>query len=329
MGIDHLCRLADQLRREFDAARRIDGQLVERDIAARRHEAAGGRLWANRRERIQRQLEKLGITENEWCKRELGCDIATMRRRVQLAKGWDQYERNRREEGDNGQYGLYYGLSLIRTEPARAMTTRRPFTRSVPEAARLDIAKCQFITGAALSELGKLKSASVHTIITSPAYWPLKRTYGGVGIGYEETPTEYLSNIVSVMHEARRVLKDTGTLWIVIGDSYSRPTGSWRPQTQTRKSPEWQKHLVSARNRVQGGDRPAGNLLMIPSRLAIALQDDGWILRQAIVWDKVWAHPEVNQGSHDPDVRNDLHVRQEGRLFLRPGPVACPVQHGP
>ena len=141
MGIGHLCRLADQLRREFDAARRIDGQLVERDIAARRHEAAGGRLWANRRERMQRQLEKLGITENEWCKRELGCDIATMRRRVQLAKGWDQYERNRREEGDNGQYGLYYGLSLIRTERARAMTTRRPFTRSVPEAARLDIAK--------------------------------------------------------------------------------------------------------------------------------------------------------------------------------------------
>ena len=114
MGIDHLRRLADELRREFDAAHRIDGQLVDRDIAARRHEAAGGRLWANQRGRIQRQLEKLGITENEWCKRELGCDIGTMRRRVQLAKGWDQYERNRRNEGDNGQYGLYYGLSLIR-----------------------------------------------------------------------------------------------------------------------------------------------------------------------------------------------------------------------
>ena len=94
-----LRRLADELRREFAAAHRIDGQLVDRDIAARRHEAAGGRLWANQRERIQRQLEKLGITEDEWCKRELGCDIGTMRRRVQLAKGWDQYERNRRDEG--------------------------------------------------------------------------------------------------------------------------------------------------------------------------------------------------------------------------------------
>src|ERR1700719_2295560 len=80
-----LRRLADALRREFAAAHRIHGQLVDRGIAARRHEATGGRLWANQRERIQRQLEKLGITEDEWCKRELDCDIRTMRRPVQLA----------------------------------------------------------------------------------------------------------------------------------------------------------------------------------------------------------------------------------------------------
>src|SRR5580700_7179119 len=84
LGSITLRRLADALRREFAAAHRIDGQLVDRDIAARRHEATGGRLWANQRGRIQRQLAKLGITENEWCKKELGCDIGTMRRRVQL-----------------------------------------------------------------------------------------------------------------------------------------------------------------------------------------------------------------------------------------------------
>ena len=123
MGIDHLCRLAGELRREFDAAHRIDGKLVERDIAARRHGWKVAELWANQRERIQRQLEKLGITENEWCKQELGCDIGTMRRHVQLAKNWDQYERNRRKEADNGQYGLYYGLSLIRKQTPLAATT--------------------------------------------------------------------------------------------------------------------------------------------------------------------------------------------------------------
>jgi len=287
-----LRRLADELRREFAAAQRLDGQLVERDIAARRHEAAGGRLWANQRERIQRQLEKLSITESEWCIRELCCDIATMRRRVQLAKGWDQYERNRRSEGNNGQYGLYYGLSLIRIGSGSAMTTRRSWTHSVSDVPKLDIGKCQFITGEALDELRKLKSGTIDTIVTSPAYWPLKRTYGGGGIGYETTITEYLGNIVAVMHDARRALKDNGTLWIVIGDSYSRPAGLWTSRTHERKRPGPQKHLMPAGNRVQGGDRPTGNLLMIPSRLAIALQDDGGILRQAVVWDKVWAHPE-------------------------------------
>ena len=104
---------------------------------------------------------------------------------------------------------------------------------------------------------------------------------------------EYLGNIVAIMHDAKRVLKDTGTLWIVIGDSYSRPAKFWAPQTDTRKRPDLRKHFVPVRTRIQGGDRPTGNLLMIPSRLAIALQDDGWILRQAIVWDKVWGRPEA------------------------------------
>ena len=150
----------------------------------------------------------------------------------------------------------------------------------------------KFITGDARDELRKLKSATVNTIITSPAYWPLKQTYGGNGIGFEATVAEYLGNVVAVIRNARRVLKDSGTLWIVIGDSYAGPARVWTPQTHNSKSPDSQKHLMSSGNRVQGGDRPTGNLLMIPSRLAIALQDDGWILRQAIVWDKTWARPE-------------------------------------
>src|ERR1700722_12820593 len=156
-GASPLRRLADELRREFAAADRLDGQLVERDIAARRHEAAGGRLWAERRERIQRQLEKLGITENNWCKHELGCDIGTMRRRVQLFKSWNQYERSRRDEGSNGQFGLVYGLSLVRSQLAgHATNTHRLRTRSVPDIPRLDITRCQFVTGGALGELRKL-----------------------------------------------------------------------------------------------------------------------------------------------------------------------------
>ena len=100
-----LAELAADLRIEIVAIARMDSALVERDIAARRREAVLGRRWANMRTTVQQELERLGFGEAEWCKRELDCDIATMRRRVQLAKGWKQYEAARREAGNNGQYG--------------------------------------------------------------------------------------------------------------------------------------------------------------------------------------------------------------------------------
>ena len=293
-------RVAAELRREIAAINKLDCALVERDIVARRREASLGRRWAGMRARIQKELERQGVSEADWCKRELDCDIRTMRRRVQLARGWSQYESARRDAGSDGQFGLVYGLSLISAEPtARAMNGHRSGHRlSVRSTADTmtgssDTSRCQFITGDALVELRKLKSGTVNTIITSPAYWPIKRTYGGSGIGYEATVTEYLGNIVEVMHDAKRVLKDTGTLWIVVGDSYSRPTKFWTPVTQTVRRPAATKNNMTGRIRIQGGDRPTGSLLMIPSRLAIALQDDGWILRQAIVWDKIWKRPET------------------------------------
>ena len=108
-----LTSIATELRRENAAISRMDSALVERDIAVRRREAALGRRWAGVRSRIRKELERLGVSEAGWCREELGCDIRTMRRRVQLAKGWVQYERARRHAGNNGQFGLVYGLSLI------------------------------------------------------------------------------------------------------------------------------------------------------------------------------------------------------------------------
>ena len=108
-----LTSIAAELRRENAAISRMDSALVERDIAVRRREAALGRRWAGVRSRIRKELEHLGVSEAGWCREELGCDIRTMRRRVQLAKGWVQYERARRQAGNNGQFGLVYGLSLI------------------------------------------------------------------------------------------------------------------------------------------------------------------------------------------------------------------------
>ncbi len=275
-----LAESAADLRNEIVAIARMDSALVERDIAARRREAALGRRWANMRTRIQKELERLGFGEAEWCKRELDCDIATMRRRVQLAKGWKQYEAARRDAGNNGQYGLVYGLSLIRTEATGTATSaHRLRVCYCIEPNKLDISRCQFITGDALTELRKMPSATVNVVICSPPYWPVKRWYGGDGIGFEPTPKEYIHNLVGIFHEARRVLKNTGVLWTVIGDSFSRHGGSGA------------SHLSGIG--YQDAGRPPGNLLMIPARLAMALQDSGWILRHDVVWDKGSVRPEA------------------------------------
>ena len=285
-----LTSIATELRRENAAISRMDSALVERDIAVRRREAALGRRWAGVRSRIRKELERLGVSEAGWCREELGCDIRTMRRRVQLAKGWVQYERARRHAGNNGQFGLVYGLSLIPKPVGPATKGHRLSFRSAKGAGQLDLSRCQFVIGDALTELRKLRSASVNVVICSPPYWPLKRWYGGHGIGFEPTVSSYITNLVAVFREVRRVLKKDGVLWVVIGDSYASDGGKWRQDAYKVNRP--QKQLVPVGTWYPGSDLAAGNLMMVPARLALALQDDGWLLRQEIIWDKGWVRPE-------------------------------------
>ena len=157
----------------------------------------------------------------------------------------------------------------------------------------LDMTRCRFITGDALIELHKMRGGSVNVVICSPPYWPVKRWYGGEGIGFEPTLTDYIANLTTIFREARRVLKDDGVIWIVIGDSYATSGGRWKQDGY--KMGRSQKHLMPKNARYPGTDRSPGNLMMIPARLALALQDDGWLLRQEIIWDKGWVRPESAQ----------------------------------
>ena len=289
-------RVAIELRREIAAIDKMDSALVARDIAARKREASLGRRWAGMRARIQKELERQGIDEADWCKRELDCDIRTMRRRVQLARGWTQYENTRRDAGSNGQFGLVYGLSLIGGEPvAFATNGHRLSVRSEADTktAALNTSRCQFITGDALIELRKMRGGSVNAIICSPPYWPVKRWYGGKGVGFEPTLTEYIANLVAIFREARRVLKDDGVIWVVVGDSYATSGGRWKQDGYKMGRP--QKHLMPKGAPYPSSDRSPGNLMMIPARLALSLQDDGWLLRQEIIWDKNSVRPKSAQ----------------------------------
>jgi len=116
----------------------------------------------------------------------------------------------------------------------------------------------QIILGDCLQSMQSLKEKSINCCVTSPPYFGL-RDYGVDGqIGLEQTPEEYAVKMVAVFREVRRVLRDDGTLWLNIGDSYGK----------------------------------GKQLLGIPWRLAFALQADGWVLRQEIIWHKPNPMPE-------------------------------------
>ena len=200
--------------------------------------------------------------------------------------------------------------------------------------------------GDAATVLATLPSGSVDCIVTSPPYFGL-RDYGVDGqIGAEASPAEFVAAMVAVFREARRVLADDGTLWLNLGDSYS---GSWGNQgrktergTQRPITKPMMQPVHDGRYGDTGGSRtgaikpgapPAKNLMGIPWRVAFALQDDGWILRNDIIWAKPNAMPSSvkdrpsNKHEHlflftkGPRYWSDLDPIREGDSGRNPGDV--------
>jgi DNA modification methylase len=140
----------------------------------------------------------------------------------------------------------------------------------------------------------------VQTCVTSPPYWGL-RDYGVEGqLGLEETPEEYIANMVEVFRLVRDLLADDGTLWLNLGDSYAAngTTGGGSPVDM--RKPEYGRigspgdkvrgHYAETR-RIPVGLKPK-DLVGIPWRVAFALQADGWYLRSDIIWAKPNPMPE-------------------------------------
>ena len=148
--------------------------------------------------------------------------------------------------------------------------------------------KSQILKGDSLAVLKRMPDASVQTCVTSPPYWGL-RDYGVKGqLGLEKTPEEYVERMVEVFREVRRVLKDDGTLWLNLGDSFACAKGSGG------KSSFLQSRNAGSRDKghTYTGGLPPKNLVGIPWRVAFALQADGWILRSDIIWHKPNPMPE-------------------------------------
>tara|TARA_R110000796_G_scaffold44376_1_gene108226 strand:- start:544 stop:1443 length:900 start_codon:yes stop_codon:yes gene_type:complete len=143
------------------------------------------------------------------------------------------------------------------------------------------------IYGDCRDKLKELEPESVQMCVTSPPYWGL-RDYGhNDQIGLEKTPEEYTANMVSVFREVKRVMKDNGTLWLNLGDSYagnnSRASTGGRAGYGTKREGVFNN---------LSGNLKQKDLVGIPWRVAFALQADGWYLRQDIIWHKPNPMPE-------------------------------------
>jgi len=164
----------------------------------------------------------------------------------------------------------------------------------------------KILVGDCRDVLRTLPDQSVHCVVTSPPYFGL-RDYGEAGqIGLEEDPAIYVATMVEVFREARRVLRDDGTLFLNLGDSYfgagylnNKNTGG-----ATRAQGGKQKHTNGGARRAASQESSGSafqnfttvlkpkDLIGIPWRVAFALQADGWYLRSDIIWHKPNPMPE-------------------------------------
>jgi DNA modification methylase len=137
-----------------------------------------------------------------------------------------------------------------------------------------------FIQGDAFKVLSSLPSDCIDCCMTSPPYWG-QRAYAGGGIGLEKTYEEYIENILAIFAEVKRLLKQTGSFWLNIGDAYQRK-----------------------------------NLIGIPWRISLAMMDrQGWILRNSVIWNKVKGGPDNATDKLRNVHENVFHFVKSDRYF--------------
>ncbi|WP_395602158.1 site-specific DNA-methyltransferase [Pseudomonas sp. A1230] len=154
----------------------------------------------------------------------------------------------------------------------------------------------RILVGDCIDMMRTLPDQSIQTCITSPPYFGL-RDYGVDGqIGLEQTPAEFIARLVDVFREVRRVLRDDGTAWVNMGDSYA---GSWgahgRNDMGVGVSTISQRQVMASQRKAKATthtEYKPKDLMGMPWRLAFALQNDGWYLRQDIIWHKPNPMPE-------------------------------------
>lgn len=156
----------------------------------------------------------------------------------------------------------------------------------------------KLLIGDCRESMRTLSAGSVHCVCTSPPYWNLRSYATGdskhLELGSEPTIEAYLAGQLSVFREVKRVLRDDGTLFVNLGDTYSGGGRGGNPADSAfRKQATNVGSLLSP---TPDCGLPAGNQCLVPQRFALAMQADGWVLRSTIVWAKRSPMPESLSG---------------------------------
>tara|TARA_Y100001963_G_scaffold111833_1_gene154741 strand:+ start:943 stop:1740 length:798 start_codon:yes stop_codon:yes gene_type:complete len=152
--------------------------------------------------------------------------------------------------------------------------------------------------------LKELKSNSVQCIVTSPPYWGLRDYDNDEQLGQEKTPEEFIFNLADIFQESKRVLRDDGTAWINIGDTYfGAKGGAWIGDNSITTEETGSEYRIKKKAPPKHKYLKTKDLAGVPWKFAIEMQKRGWYLRQDIIWHKPVPMPEsVNdrlQKSHE------------------------------
>lgn len=170
----------------------------------------------------------------------------------------------------------------------------------------------EILPGDALEKIKLLKDKSIDCIVTSPPYWQL-RDYGVLGqLGLEDTVEEYIEKLIEIFNECWRVLKETGTVFINMGDTYSNVNSKFISGSNNKN---YYIDNQKAKTRRKSDIRRKSKM-MIPERFAIAMIERGWILRNEIIWHKPNVVPEAVQDRFTNDFEKIYFFTKNKKYFF-------------
>jgi DNA modification methylase len=174
--------------------------------------------------------------------------------------------------------------------------------------------------GDAAATLREMPASSVHMCMTSPPYYGL-RDYGADGqIGLEDSLNEYVDALVDVGRELRRVLRDDGSWWLNLGDSFA---GSWGAQSHDAgENP--QADGAPSKNPARNASLGRKQKMLVPHRVAIALQEDGWIVRNDVTWVKPNPMPSPVKDRLNTTTEQVFHLTSQPEYYYDLGAIREP-----